>query len=564
MNLTIFSKKELLATALLGLIVAGAFAMMVVSERQFSPVYDEMANIPSGINFIETGRYTDCTHPPLLRYLFSVPLFADGVDVLPADGPRAHDWHDYGRDFLFENTVPWHHILTGTRMVTILLSLLLLIFVYLWTRSIWGRTAGLVAVAFLAFEPTFLGQGQLATLDMGFALAFFGAVFTLLRYLSAPSRGNFLCLVLALGLAFLSKFTGLSLFVSTAICLFIFRKKENLHLKRFWLAPLILGLMIWGSYLFQVKSVGEDAQLLNARNSVKVQGQLDEIAATIGMTKARMLSTKIPAYDFWKGLGRQTFHAMFQDKWQNKAGFQFLNGEYSRRGWRTYFGWTFLLKSTIPTVILLLLLAFFAVRDWVAGRRAPGKLATCLALSPVILFAMISMGTINIGHRYLLPVYPFLAMGVGFLAMYFGKRMKWAVFVLLFAHILSSCAIWPHHLSYFNELSRDRFRLVDSNIDWGQDLLFLQKDLAAAPVRATAVCGEIFSLATPSDFGMPLPPIPIEGLDSLPAGPNTVYLSINHYLNRSITYPEGPFPWLNAIEPARKVGSSILVFEINK
>jgi hypothetical protein len=52
--------------------------------------------------------------------------------------------------------------------------------------------------------------------------------------------------------------------------------------------------------------------------------------------------------------------------------------------------------------------------------------------------------------------------------------------------------------------------------------------------------------------------------DSLKQGPNTIYLSVDHYLTRSSVYPNGPYPWLSSLKPTRRIGSSILVFEIEK
>src|SRR5438876_11457836 len=50
--------------------------------------------------------------------------------------------------------------------------------------------------------------------------------------------------------------------------------------------------------------------------------------------------------------------------------------------------------------------------------------------------------------------------------------------VLVLWSTYSSLSIYPHSLSYFNELAgrpdKGWEHLVDSNIDWGQDLLFLK------------------------------------------------------------------------------------------
>ena len=51
--------------------------------------------------------------------------------------------------------------------------------------------------------------------------------------------------------------------------------------------------------------------------------------------------------------------------------------------------------------------------------------------------------------------------------------------------VVSSLWIYPHSLSYFNESTggptRGHFHLVDSNVDWGQDLLYLKRWLREHP-----------------------------------------------------------------------------------
>jgi len=571
MKLSTLTKKELLATMLLGVILVVVFVIMSYAQLKFAPVNDELANVPAGFNFLTTGRYTDPTHPPLLRYLFAVPLFIVGADPLPQDQLGYYSWPGYGKDFLFRNQVSWQCILQSTRTVVILLSLILLVLVYRWTKTLWGRSAAFAAVVFLALEPNFLGHGQLATLDAGFALAFCFSVFSLWRYLTKPSWQNFLLLHFATGVAFMTKFTAGSLFLSTIICIVLLRKTTDLHLKRFLLSPFILLFMIWAIYLFQMKSGSEDAQIGMGRDSVKIQAGIGKFAANLGTTKEQLMHIKIPAYDFLKGFGMQTLHAMFQDVWKDKVPPQYLMGAYAPRGWRSYFFWTFLLKSTIPTIALLGLIAFFAVASTAARASRlvskpllPDVVATCLAISPIVLFIVCSLGTINIGHRYILPVYPFLAMGAGFLIVQKRTWLRYTVIGLLLVHICSSCAAWPHHLSYFNELSRSRYYLVDSNIDWGQDLLYAKSDLSSPRVMATTAWGDLYSLVELSDLGIALPPIPDKGMEALHSGVNTVYLSVNYYLNRDSVHPQGAYVWLNDVQPTRKVGTSILVFEISK
>jgi hypothetical protein len=96
---------------------------------------------------------------------------------------------------------------------------------------------------------------------------------------------------------------------------------------------------------------------------------------------------------------------------------------------------------------------------------------------------------LNIGHRHLLPMYPFLFVMCGGLASEWMKlkhqrRKKLLATVTICAIATNSLfvfappwkptAVFPHYLAYFNELAggpRNGYKvLVDSNLDWGQDL----------------------------------------------------------------------------------------------
>ena len=93
---------------------------------------------------------------------------------------------------------------------------------------------------------------------------------------------------------------------------------------------------------------------------------------------------------------------------------------------------------------------------------------------------------INLGLRYVLAILPYVFVSVGKLVPWTlglsGSR-KWVTATLgaisLGATIAASAMIYPNYLAYFNWASggpdEKPARLIDSNLDWGQDLVSLQK-----------------------------------------------------------------------------------------
>ena len=149
----------------------------------------------------------------------------------------------------------------------------------------------------------------------------------------------------------------------------------------------------------------------------------------------------------------------------------FLLGELRDHGFPHYFAVSFLLKTPVP---LLLLTALALARIPRLRRRD----AALVWIPVAVYLAATATRGLQIGHRHLLPIYPFLFLAAGEAATALrGWRPPRG------QALAAALALWyaggtlrqhPHHLAYFNEIaggSRSGWRLlVDSNLDWGQDL----------------------------------------------------------------------------------------------
>jgi hypothetical protein len=90
--------------------------------------------------------------------------------------------------------------------------------------------------------------------------------------------------------------------------------------------------------------------------------------------------------------------------------------------------------------------------------------------------------------RYVLPAFPFVFIWISQVAVVFGWR-HWRITSIASAalawSIIGSLWVYPHSLSYFNELvggpSKGPGHLISSNVDWGQDLLVLRQWLNHHP-----------------------------------------------------------------------------------
>jgi hypothetical protein len=175
---------------------------------------------------------------------------------------------------------------------------------------------------------------------------------------------------------------------------------------------------------------------------------------------------------------------------------------------------------------------------------------------------------INIGMRHILPVYPFLYVGVaGWLATRANRRPGVYVLAALAALQIGECArITPDYLAFFNELAGGPGRgpeyLVDSNIDWGQDVkklgLWLDAHAGNRRARVYYFGNAQMRYYKIDEMGYP-GPLDQKGWDA-----------IDEYCVANVTPLEGVYVPLNDLarlrlrQPVAKIGWSMYVYDLRK
>jgi hypothetical protein len=163
----------------------------------------------------------------------------------------------------------------------------------------------------------------------------------------------------------------------------------------------------------------------------------------------------------------------------------YLDGVLRQKSWWYYF--VFALMYKVPEGTWLL--ATLSVIVFLKAPRAVAPLADELAimLPALVVLGIMSFGTnINLGLRYVLPIFPYGFIFVGKLGPWAAglspKLRRWAAGAVTFGlglTILATATAHPHYLAYFNWVSggpqRGSEHLIDSNLDWGQDLIGLRE-----------------------------------------------------------------------------------------
>lgn len=214
--------------------------------------------------------------------------------------------------------------------------------------------------------------------------------------------------------------------------------------------------------------------------------------------------------------------------WRTSGGLAaFLNGEIRSTGWWTFFPFTFAVKTPLPFLALLALGLGLAVvvvrRRWARHPREKGSAfwsvvrpALPLLVLLVVYWAAALTSNLNIGHRHLLPVYPPLFVLGGAGARWFTRRdpaetvsevtvrvARVAVVGFVVALGVETAFRFPNYLAYFNGTvapSRAYRHLVDSSLDWGQELPAIARYLKAHPDEPAHLA--YFGIGRPSFYGI--------------------------------------------------------------
>jgi hypothetical protein len=234
----------------------------------------------------------------------------------------------------------------------------------------------------------------------------------------------------------------------------------------------------------------------------------------------------------------------------------FLSG---RQFWSSSFLgflFAFLIKTPIPFLIFFLTSLLVAIKNKIILKRDQVFL---LAL-PLIIFIANPLSSLALHLKYLLPVYPFLCIFISQLVSFNFLRLRFLRIVfwgMCLCYILGTINIYPHYLAYFNEFiggPNNGYRyLVDSNLDWGQDLKLLKEYLDKNNI------GEIklayFGTAEPDYYK-----INYQRLE--PFRPYLDWIAISATYLQGVHTVKGGYDWLKKYEPVSKIGHSIFIYNI--
>jgi Dolichyl-phosphate-mannose-protein mannosyltransferase len=515
--------------------VAGLLALhaacAINSLMRENPTIDEVVHLPAGITYWQTGTFKLYHHnPPLIKLVAAVPalLSAPVMDPLyqsvwwKSDPPNKAG---FAHEFAERNAHLYFELFERARLVMPLFSVLGGLIVFLWSRRLFGAEGGLLSLTLWTFCPNLLAHARLITTDVGATSLGVGATYLFSRYLEQPSWRRAALAGLALGFAELSKFSMLLLY---AVWPFLWLVRELFTWQgagavRRLVRAVAQGLLMvaisvltidigygfedvgqpLGRFEFVCGTLTRPVATGDARP--RSQDQMLDLAWRHRVNRFRgtlleLLPVPLPKH-YVLGFDDQKLEAEGIPKiWLNPRAFGdpnevttypvYLDGVLRQTGWWYYYFDALAYK--VPEGTLALVGLALLVLACVPRARVSWPDEITLLTVPVIVMSVMSFGTnINLGLRYVLPVFPYLFISAGRLAPWssgivnraWRRAARIAVGGCAAATVLSAIWIHPHYLAYFNWASggpsNGSAHLIDSNLDWGQDLVNLRSWLRA-------------------------------------------------------------------------------------
>jgi hypothetical protein len=495
------------ATIVAILLAALHAALAITATIEKSPTFDEPTHLTAGYSYWLNNDYRldpeNGNWPArwaTLPLLWSHPAFPENA---------AWDRGDVGRvseNFLYRSGNDSDVVLLQGRSMMAIVGAGLCLLIFFCSARLFGAVGGLISELLAVFDPNLLGHSALITADITSAFFFTAAAWSYVRLLDSVNVRWFLITALSWSGLFLAKMSAPAFLLIAAILATVrLCRREPLvvhawgverRIKDFWRKLILVSgltgallavvvLAIWVSFAFRFPPFPENAaarEVWNMRWEVCLS---DHTAVEKVVAFARDHKLLPEAYLY--GFAFTSKSAMFRPA--------FLDGQWSASGFPSFFPRAFLYKTPVPILMLLIaagVAAYFRWRSACRDRSSRtiahhlGRLSPLWAL--VLVYGLFSLTShLNIGHRHLLPIYPAIFIACGACAYFLHARLIMTIFAgtMVCWQIAGSALLWPDYLAYFNQIAggpKNGYKhLVDSSLDWGQDLPALKHWLSQHP-----------------------------------------------------------------------------------
>jgi len=578
------------------IIVVTALGLAITSVWNDAPIVDEIPHIGAGYSYIAKGDHRlNPEHPPLAKDLAGISLKIFGIKDQAAFDDQSWQtdlngqW-EFGRKLIFNSGNDAIRLVRFAKIPELIFFVLSAVIIFIWTRKIYGYLAGLLAIFLFSFSPTVIAHSRFVTTDMPALFGILIGTFFFLHYLERPTKKNLWLAGLVFGVAQLTKYSifllvpfFLGLAVIYAFLNYPKSKISNtLRLLLYTCCIIAMGyiFVVWPVYYFHTWNYPAELQQSQTTTLLQSYGNrnfADPVIYLSGKPVVRALA------EYGLGLLMVTQRAVGGNT-------TYFLGEVSKESWPHYFPIVYFLKEPLPFWGMILIVMLIGAARF-KFYNVKSKMRHCINWSKdhfaeltMLLWIFVYWYTsiranLNIGVRHLMPVYGFtfilLAGALVKIASSLDRKklytFHFALFALLGWYSYENLSVYPYYLTYFNQVAggpSGGYRyVVDSNLDWGQDLKRLADWVKENDIKKISL--DYFGWADQTYYIK-------EGLVWIRAGqyksvddflidnPEGGYIAVSaSFFMGSREKPETSYAWLDNYKPITVIGNSIFVWYIS-
>lgn len=601
-----------------GVIITVSVVLAVTSAWNDSVIVDEVPHIGAGYSYLVKHDYRlNPEHPPLAKELAALPLLFLNLNQSAFQQKFWTDdvngqW-DFGRFLIFNsgnNADLIKHLVKLPMLIFFVLSVIL---IFKWSRKLYGDAGAYIALLIFSFSPTVIAHSRFVTTDMPALFGVLAATYFFLKYLDNPDRKNLIIASLIFGVALLLKFSTFLLVPYFLIAAFFWGLRKNFTFLVKMISRTILifiigfVVIVWPVYYLSSYKYPPQRQ------------RADTVQNLLSFGNKNLANVIIWASDkpIIRAAGQYGLGLLMVNQRASGGNTTYFLGEVSNRGWHKYFPIVYFIKEPFSWWGLVILAALFL--GWSRSRFVSNRKSRILDFGKqnrdrtnkpsrqslkrlwgwtsnhftefaMILWLAIYWATsirsnLNIGVRHLLPVFPFAIILV---SGQISRIINWAraagpkalaavmltVSFFLSWQVLESTSIYPFYLTYFNQIVGGpsggyRF-VVDSNLDWGQDLLRLSRWVKQNNIPKVET--DYFGWANPAYYMgssfIGLSADKYKNKDNFIAqNQSGGWMAVSAtFLQNSVGPKERPntnnYLWLQIEKPVTVIGNSIFVYKI--
>lgn len=547
------------------LLLLTIFLVLAASSMRInSATSDEVAHIPSGYTYWKYFDYKiNPEHPPLIKLWATIPLLIINPSF-PSDSgywERGDQW-EFGRQFLYWSGNDADQIYFWSRLMIVVIGIILGWYVYRWAQELYGWKAGLLALTFYVFDPNIITHSTIVQTDLPISAGIFILIYYFWKYTNTRTENfswqQIAVLGLLVGICFAIKFTGIYVVFFLTLLYFV-HLYFDIYLKNNSEKETTDFFAAFSGFFTYLQGDKGKKQMAYGSTvfGIFIALGIVFLAATYGFINFKW---------YFVGFNDVVLHST--------AGHPaYLLGMNSQTGWWYYFIVAFLVKTPIPTIVLLfasLFVFFKTLKNKALTHQQQLKNELFLLLPAGLYFISFMISALNIGLRHILPMYPFLFVFMGSLVTVdwpvLGEKIAryknygaYALGVLVAWLVVANIMIYPYYIASFNEFAggpeNGHKYLLDSNLDWGQGLKETSQWLDEHGYLNQTIRMTYFGSEDPGYRG-----ITFKNITCAPT-PGIHVISVDR-LYDFMGNQYGCVEWLKEYEPLAIIGYSINIYDI--